>query len=138
VLLLPSVSDAAARQDRKKTDRIIALAIRYGLLFGFAFTILFLLSGDYIGEVLFDSTLAGSLIKRLSWICPMMYVYSLLCSILHGLGRAQSVLRINLLASLIRISMIVFLVPRYGLSALLWGMLLSQLFSAVSAIILVH
>jgi hypothetical protein len=34
--------------------------------------------------------------------------------------------------------MILFLVPRYGLSALLWGMLISQLFSAVSAIILVH
>jgi hypothetical protein len=48
------------------------------------------------------------------------------------------VLQINLLASLIRISMILFLVPRYGLSALLWGMLLSQLFSAVSAILLVH
>jgi stage V sporulation protein B len=67
-----------------------------------------------------------------------MYVYSLLCSVLHGLGRAKSVLWINLLASLIRIGMILFLVPRYGLSALLWGMLISQLFSAVSAIILVH
>jgi stage V sporulation protein B len=138
VLLLPSVSDAAARGDKKKTDRIIALAIRYGLLFGFAFTALFLLFGDYIGTVLFDNALAGTLIRRLSWICPMMYVYSLLCSVLHGLGRAKSVLQINLLASLIRISMILFLVPRYGLSALLWGMLLSQLFSAVSAILLVH
>jgi stage V sporulation protein B len=138
VLLLPSVSDAAARGDKKKTDRIITLAIRYGLLFGFAFTALFLLFGDYIGTVLFDNALAGTLIQRLSWICPMMYVYSLLCSVLHGLGRAKSVLWINLLASLIRIGMILFLVPRYGLSALLWGMLISQLFSAVSAIILVH
>jgi stage V sporulation protein B len=138
VLLLPSVSDAAARGDKKKTDRIITLAIRYGLLFGFAFTALFLLFGDYIGTVLFDNALAGTLIRRLSWICPMMYVYSLLCSVLHGLGRAKSVLWINLLASLIRISMILFLVPRYGLSALLWGMLISQLFSAVSAIILVQ
>jgi stage V sporulation protein B len=138
VLLLPSVSDATARGDKKKTDRIITLAIRYGLLFGFAFTALFLLFGDYIGTVLFDNALAGTLIRRLSWICPMMYVYSLLCSVLHGLGRAKSVLWINLLASLIRISMILFLVPRYGLSALLWGMLISQLFSAVSAIILVH
>jgi stage V sporulation protein B len=138
VLLLPSVSEAAARGDAKKTDRIISLAIRYGLIFGFVFTALFLLSGDYIGTALFGNALAGQLIKRLSWICPMMYVYSLLCSVLHGLGQAQSVLRINLLASLIRISMILFLVPRYGISALLWGMLISQLFSAAAAMILVH
>jgi stage V sporulation protein B len=137
VLLLPSVSEAAAHGDRTKIDRIISLAIRYGLLFGFAFTFLFLLTGDFIGAVLFDNALAGVLIQRLSWLCPMMYLYSLLCSVLHGLGHAKGVLGINLLASLIRISMILFLVPRFGLSALLWGMLVSQLFSALAALVLI-
>lgn len=137
VLLLPSVSEATAHGDKKKIDQIITLAIRYGLLFGFAFTFLFLFFGNFVGAVLFDNALAGILIRKLSWLCPMMYVYSLLCSVLHGLGRAKNVLHINLLASLIRISMIYFLVPRYGLPALLWGMLISQLFCALAAIYLV-
>ena len=68
----------------------------------------------------------------------VMYVYSLLCSVLHGLGRPKTVLRINLSASLMRICIILFLVPRHGLSALLWGMLLSQLFSALAAVIQVQ
>ncbi|MCI5856306.1 MAG: polysaccharide biosynthesis protein [Agathobacter sp.] len=138
VLLLPSVSGATARGDRKKIDRIVFLSIRYGLLFGFVFTALFLLFGSFIGAVLFDNILAGILIRKLSWLCPMMYVYSLLCSVLHGLGRPKTVLRINLSASLIRICIILFLVPRHGLNALLWGMLISQLFSAIAAVIQVQ
>jgi stage V sporulation protein B len=137
VLLLPSVSEAAAHGNKEKTDRIVTLAIRYGLLFGFAFTVFFLVAGDFIGAVLFDNALCGTLLKKLSWLCPMMYLYGLLCSILHGMGHAKGVLGINLLSSLIRISMILFLVPRFGLSALLWGMLISQLFSAVAALILI-
>jgi stage V sporulation protein B len=54
------------------------------------------------------------------------------------MGHAKGVLGINLLSSLIRISMILFLVPRFGLSALLWGMLISQLFSAVAALVRVR
>lgn len=138
VLLLPSVSEAAACKNAKKIDRIISLAIRYGLLFGFGFTFLFLVSGTFIGAVLFDSLLAGILIRKLSWLCPMMYVYSLLCSVLHGLGQPKTVLTINLLASLMRIFIIWVFVPVHGLSALLWGMLLSQLFSSVAAMIAVR
>ncbi len=137
VLLLPSVSEAAACQNNKKIDRIISLAIRYGLLSGFVFTFLFLTFGTFIGAVLFDNILAGILIRKLSWLCPMMYVYSLLCSVLHGLGQPKIVLKINLLASLMRIFIIWVLVPVHGLSALLWGMLLSQLFCSLSAILAV-
>lgn len=138
VLLLPSISEAAACKNAKKIDRIISLAIRYSLLFGFGFTFLFLVSGTFIGAVLFDSLLAGILIRKLSWLCPMMYVYSLLCSVLHGLGQPKTVLTINLLASLMRIFIIWVFVPVHGLSALLWGMLLSQLFSSVAAMIAVR
>lgn len=138
VLLLPSVSSATAEKNTKRIDRIIGLSIRYGLLSGFLFTVLFLIFGGFIGSVLFGYPLAGELIRRLSWLCPMMYVYSLLCSVLHGLGRPKTVLKINLLASLLRICTIVFLVPAYGLDALLWGMLISQLFCAVTAILAVR
>ena len=107
-------------------------AIRLGLLLGFAFTILFLFTGDMIGSKLFHNALAGRFICRLAWLCPLMYVSSLLSSILHGLGRPKQVLFVNLLACLIRIGMIWFLVPGYGIGAYLWGLLLSQVFASVA------
>lgn len=132
VLLLPAISEARGRSNENQIRRTTQKAIRLGLLLGFAFTILFLLTRDMIGNKLFHNALAGRFICRLSWLCPLMYITSLLSSILHGLGRPKQVLFVNLLACLIRIGMIWFLVPAYGIGAYLWGLLLSQVFASVA------
>lgn len=132
VLLLPAISEARGRSNENQIRRTTQKAIRLGLLLGFAFTILFLLTGDMIGNKLFHNALAGHFICRLAWLCPLMYITSLLNSILHGLGRAKQVLFVNLLSCLIRIGMIWFLVPAYGIGAYLWGLLLSQVFASVA------
>ncbi len=132
VLLLPAISEAKGRSNENQIRRTTQKAIRLGLLLGFAFTILFLFTGDMIGNKLFHNALAGRFICRLSWLCPLMYITSLLSSILHGLGRPKQVLFVNLLACLIRIGMIWFLVPAYGIGAYLWGLLLSQVFASVA------
>lgn len=138
VLLLPSISEANAQKKEAKIRRTVSFAIYGGLSLGFLFTFLFLTAGDYIGTEIFQNALAGVLIRRLSWMCPLMYVSSLLNGVLHGLGAAKNVFFINLLSSGIRIGIIFLLVPAYGLPAVLWGMLLSQLFSAVSGIFMVY
>ena len=132
VLLLPAISEARGRSNENQIRRTTKEAIQLGLLLGFAFTILFLLTGDMIGNKLFHNALARHFICRLAWLCPLMYITSLLNSILHGLGRPKQVLFVNLLACLIRIGMIWFLVPAYGIGAYLWGLLLSQVFASVA------
>lgn len=132
VLLLPAISEARGRSNENQIRRTTKEAIQLGLLLGFAFTILFLLTGDMIGNKLFHNALTGHFICRLAWLCPLMYITSLLNSILHGLGRPKQVLFVNLLACLIRIGMIWFLVPAYGIGAYLWGLLLSQVFASVA------
>lgn len=136
VLLLPAVSEAHSAHNHAQIARTIKKAILYGLLLGFVFTILFLVFGARMGEVLFHNTLAGNFICQLSWLCPLLYVTSLLNSILHGLGNARQVLFVTLLACMIRICMILFLVPQYGIDAYLWGMLLSYVFAAIADILL--
>jgi stage V sporulation protein B len=138
VLLLPEISEAKGQDNMGKIARAIQKAVLYGLLLGLVFTVLFLLSGDWIGNHLFHNSLAGVFIRKLSWICPLMYITSLLGSILHGLGRAGQVLFVNLLACLIRISMIWFLVPVYGIRAYLWGLLLASVFTTIACMILLY
>lgn len=138
VLLLPAISEAKGQNRNEQIAKAIKKAILYGLLFGLVFTILFLLTGDLVGNKLFHNALAGVFIRRLSWLCPLMYITSLLSSILHGLGNASQVLYINLLSCLIRISMIWFLVPSYGIGAYLWGMLFSYVFTTFACIFLLR
>lgn len=138
VLLLPAISEAKAQNNTQKIRAAIQRAVVYGLLLGLVFTVIFLLLGDWFGNRLFHNALAGSFIKRLSFLCPLMYITSLLNSIMHGLGMAKKVLGVNLLACLIRIGMIWFLVPGEGIGAYLWSMLISQVFAAIACVFLLR
>lgn len=135
VMLLPAVSEASQRGRREAIRRTSKKAVLLGLLLGGAFTVLFFLYGERLGILIFDSPLAGQYIKRLSGLCPFMYIAELLNSVLHGLGRAKTVLFINLMACLLRILFILLLVPRCGMDAYLWSLLLSQLFAAFAVMI---
>lgn len=138
VLLLPAISEAQGQNRHAAISGAIKKAISYGFFLGLGFTILFLISGGWIGNRMFHNALAGVFIKRLSWLCPLMYITSLLSSILHGLGNAGQVLFVNLLACMIRICMIVFLVPTCGMNAYLWGILISYVFSTLACILLLR
>lgn len=131
VLLLPAISEAKARSDDAAISHAIQKAVRYGLLLGFFFTGAFLITADFIGDSVFHCTLAGTYIKILSWLCPFMYLSSLLSSIIHGLGYPKIPLYISLLGCMIRIGAIWRFVPVFGLRAYLTGMLISQLVMAV-------
>lgn len=137
VLLLPSIAKANSQKDPKRIRRYVFLALSCGVLLGGLFCAFFLIYGKTLGNLLFSNALAGRLICRLSFLCPMLYTYTLLSSILHGLGHAKSVLFLNLLSALVRISLLLLLVPRFGLNALLWSMLIGQIFSATAALYLV-
>ena len=128
VMLLPSISEAnAAGKDTKITKAINSCAL-FGLCFGLVFTCTFYMLSDFIGDFLFSS--------RLCFLCPLMHISGMLCSILHGLGKAKQVLFVNLLTCAIRILMIVLLIPRYGIDAYLWAMLVSHVFMALAVGIL--
>lgn len=132
VLLLPAISTAHGQHNERGIAAAVKKAILYGLLLGFVFTAFFLFSGNWIGNHLFHNALSGVFIRRLSWLCPLMYVTSLLGSIIHGLGNARQMLYINLLACLIRTGMVWFFVPVNGISAYLWGILLSYVFTTAA------
>ncbi len=134
VMLLPTISEANACNNSSRISKTITAACVYGTIAGICFSIFFSCFGNWIGTVIFENELAGHMILRLGWICPLLFVYSLLSSVLNGLGESKNVLYISLLASAIRIAMIYLLVPRFGMDAALWGMLIGQLFAVVAAL----
>ena len=67
-----------------------------------------------------------------------MFLTTTLNSILHGLGHPTATLMLNLSGCLIRIVFIWFLVPVYGIRAYLYGMLASQILTALCAVYLLN
>lgn len=136
VILLPTISEANACKNKARIVSSITAACTFGTLFGLFFSILFFLCGNFIGEFVFKEVLAGFYIKRLAFLCPLLFIYALLAAVLNGLSASKQVLYISLLSAGIRIFFIAILVPAYGMKAVIFGMLLSQLFAVIAALYL--
>lgn len=131
VMLLPSVAQKQALGENKNIASTIKLTIQSCLLLGLFCFLLFFCFGRYLGILLFQSETAGAFLRTFSFICPFFYLNHTLISILNGLGKTLRSFIHNLLAVLIRISFTFFCVPLYGIKGYLWGILLSELLTAV-------
>lgn len=126
-MLLPVVSEAQATGQlsilRSAVRKICLACVSLGL----ACFLIFFFFGGLLGTVLFHNPLAGSCIRALSWICPLLYFTPALSTILHGLGKASRALFNNLTGVGIRILFIVFGIPKFGVSAYFAGLLVNQI-----------
>lgn len=134
VMILPAISEADSRNDDKKISRTIYQTIFTCLLLGSFCTAALLLTGKWIGCFLFGNALAGTFIRMLSFICPFLFLSSLLSSIMHGLGMPGYPFLLNLLGIVVRIFFVYVLIPQHGLKAYLTGMLLSQILTSALSV----
>lgn len=138
VLLLPTIAEAKASGDIHLIRRTLRRTIESCLLLGFLATGAFLVTGNFLGNMLFGNALAGAFITTLAWICPFLYLGSTLSSILHGLGYPSLTFVLNLIACGIRILFVLLAVPIWGIKSYLWGILASDAMQALLAIFLLR
>lgn len=130
VLLLPIISEADATGNHALIQRAINKTIRCSALLGIVCMSMFLLGGRSVGILLFHSPLAGHFIITLSFICPFMYLSSTLSSVINGLGKAGIVFFTNVTALFLRLAFVFLCIPRVGITGYLWGLLISQFYTA--------
>ena len=136
VILLPTIAEAQATHNNTVIQGAIRRTIASCLVLGFTACVGFLLTGSFIGNVIFQNALAGTFIKTLSWICPFLYLSSTLNSILHGLGYPQSTFLIGLAGCGLRILFVYFGIPHMGIAAYLSGLIASQILMALLAVLI--
>lgn len=127
VLLLPYVSEADAKGNPQKIRKAIFSSTGFCLLLGFGAATAFYILGPFLGSFLFHSDEAGLFIRSLSFMCPFLYLGSLLTSVLNGLNKATHAFFINVLTLCIRLLCIFLLVPSIGIKGYLWGLPISQI-----------
>lgn len=111
LLLIPAVAQKQAESSSKETFLLIKKAAGGCFSLGLLCSVFFLLTGSFLGNFLFHSTLAGNFIVTLAWICPFLYTSSALLSAINGLGLTTLTLMINLLGLSIRILSVYFRNP---------------------------
>lgn len=130
-LLIPELSDAHALGQGKQVARLVEQALHItlpGAIFvGGLFTIL----GKDLGIWLYHDPLVGLLLQVLGPLTPVMYLDSVATGMLKGLGQQVHAFWYSLADSVVRIALIWWLLPYYGLAGFLFVMLVSNLLTAL-------
>ena len=133
-MLLPTISEIQATNNKKEIKQIVIKTIQYGTLLGFTCLISFFLFSDLIGTFLFHNADVGNFIKVLAWICPFLYLNSNLLTIITALGKPYITFLLNACSLLLRIGCIYLFIPHFGIYGYLWGILASQIFITIGSI----
>ncbi len=130
-LLLPAVSEAQALGKEHQISSTVNASFFGSIVLGLFCLAAFALFGEDAGTVLFGSTLAGSLIRRMALVCPFLYLNTTLAGILHGLGKSTAILLWNVCSSLLRLAAVVLFVPGAGIDAYVLALMLGQILTSV-------
>ncbi len=126
VLLLPTISEAQAINNKKLLRKTTAISIKYSLIIGIVSTGIFILFGKDLGLSIFNNSEAGTYITILSWICPLIYLTTTLGSIINGLGKAHITFFNSIAGIITKILLIVILMPKLGIRGYLISLLVGQ------------
>lgn len=125
-MLIPEISEAAARGRRGLVSQASSRIIQLTALVSFLCSAIFLTCGRQIGGLLFGSDDVGFLICALSPLVPLMYLDSVCDGILKGLDQQRFCFHTGLCDSLLRILLVIALLPRFGMNSFLGIMYLSN------------
>ncbi len=132
LMLLPSVSESQAAGQIAALKKTIQKTFFFCIFLGCTCLIFFLTFGNFLGNFVFSSSLAGNFITVLAWICPFLYLNTTLNSVLNGLGKTTLTFFTGIISLFLRIGFIFFIVPKIGIHGYLFGLLASQLFITLS------
>ncbi len=134
-LLIPEISRVGTGDRLKGT----ALKVyRYGIYIGLFMCSIFLLFGKELCNAFYGSYDAAYVVLCLSPLLPVMFLDSLSCSILNGLGKQFKILLFTLLDFALRLSLIYYTLPKGQMNAFIVMVTLSNIFTCsltVSAVI---
>ncbi len=126
-LLLPEITDAAARRDGAAMSRIINRACSITLTLSVMAAGVFMLFSDSLGMLIYKSEQVSRMLLLLSPIVPFMYLDSICDGLLKGLGCQRQVLYHNCVDSALRIALTAIIVPRAGINGFMAVMAVSNI-----------
>ena len=128
-LLMPEITEAHVRGRRQTLrillDRMLTLTM-YASVLGGAF---FFLWADLLGMLLYNSAEAGSYLRLLAPMAPVMYLESMVDGAIKGLGEQKASFGYTAWDSVLRIVGVLVLLPRMGMQGFLLVMIWSNLFT---------
>lgn len=129
-LLVPELSDAHVLGQRRQVARLTGRALHVTLLGSILIGCLFTVLGRPLGRLLYRDETVGLLLQILGSLTPVMYLDTVSTGLLRGLGEQVRSLWYSVADSAVRLALIFWLLPHFGITGFLFVMLVSNLLTA--------
>ncbi len=114
-LLVPEISRANAMPKKERLHKIIRKVYSFGMIAGFGIMLLFNIFSEEITYNIYGDVSIASMVRKLSIVCPLLFLNALSCSVLNGMGKQFSLLLYSLTESVLRLAGIGVLVTAFGI-----------------------
>ena len=128
-LLIPEMSESAAAGKDYKVRYTAEKCIHITLIFSIPFAPLFFFSAHRLGRLVYGDNQVGGMIMALAPLVPLMYLDSVSDGLLKGLDEQIVTFRNSIFDSLGRLTLILLLLPFFGLNGFVFIMYLSNIFT---------
>lgn len=126
-LLLGEMSEAKELQQETKIKKITEKTLQFTIVSSILISGLFYTFAYEISEVVYKNTDVGHVVKILAPLIPFMYIESMITGMLQGLNQQMSSLKYLISDSIVRITLVYFLVPYKGIDGFLYIMIISNI-----------
>lgn len=137
-LLIPEFTNLLTRQYKKRILEICKKIFFITSIFSISIFFIFFFFANEISLIIFQNISCSKYIKILSPLVLFMYCDNILDSMLKGLNRQFGVMVCNIIDLILTISILYFLLPRFGIVGYLLCIIISEVFNFSVSFIQLH
>ncbi len=130
-LLIPAVAGDNALSNEKRVSRTLSQVIHFTTISGIWVVAVFVSFPSEIAMAVYNDHQVGLMIKLISYVCPFMYLNMVISSMLNALGEQVSSFVVNVVESVLKISIIYVFVPVYGFNAYLFALFITTILNTI-------
>lgn len=112
-LLVPETSEAKALHNKNKISKMVSRTFSFTLASAILIGGIFFLYSKEIGNIFYSNEEVSFYIKWLAPLIPFMYLESAIVGIMQGLNEQKKALKYSIIDSLLRISLIYLILPKF-------------------------
>jgi len=133
-LLVPEISEAKARGDKREIERIISNVLEVALIFAIGTAGIMVFFSYELGRVIYPQTEAGKYIKMVAPLIPVMYLDTAVDAMLKGLGEQVYSMWVNIIDSSLSVILVIFLLPAFGIEGYIMTVYFTELINGALSI----
>ena len=129
-LLMPEASEASALKQKNKIKKLVEKTFQFTLACAIVIACIFFLYSKEIGHIFYSTDEIAYYIKYLAPLIPFMYMESAITGMMQGLNQQKKSLKYNVIDSIIRISLIWIVLPKFGIKGFIIIMYISNIITS--------